>query len=282
MVTKNEINEIINESKHAEEFLKKRNLFDVDAENFAVNYNSKILKNFANSEITDTPFVTFSSCTHPFIANLKISDKEFLGWLENNSNCAINSHTVTIIPESKKRFDLDSITFNDDYNGYIHRYTEFIENGYVEQGFTFPLIYDMRQEKLSILDLCRTTGLFWAFLVFIKKYYNWMKFDQSLDVRLIVHNSNSLTLSGFGGKNEHGNNWPEPTGMWWDQPLPATYRPNLEIKKTINAKELSNVEIPKIAKEFSDRLANAYNFDFSRCYNHDGTFSFDNFTNYND
>lgn len=276
-----ELSELFNKNKNKKQFLKERNLLDENANDFAVCHNSNTLRNTGGKTVEENPtFVTFSACLVPLTKNLEIKNTKFFDWIEKNSNAQINDHSVNLIPKSKKIFDLDSITFNNDYNGRIFRYAEFIENGYVEHGFTFPLIYDI--DDRAVLDLCRTTGRFWAFLIFIKKYFDWQKFNQTLEIRLIVHNCKELTISGFGGKNENGQYFAEPTGQWWDYDYPSTHRQNIEILKSIKIAELTTKNITKNTKEFSDKLAHTFNLDSSRCYNHDGTFGFDKFNPQND
>lgn len=274
---------MIKENKDVEQFLKKRNLLDENANDFAVCHNSNTLRNTGGKTVEENPtFVTFSACPISLIKNLEIKNAKFVDLIEKNPNIQINNHSVNIIPNSKKIFDLDSITFNNDYNGKISRYAEFIENGYVEHGFTFPLIYDTQTSDRAVLHLCRTTGRFWAFLIFIKKYFDWQKFNQTLEIRLIVHNCKGLTISGFGGKNENGQSFADPTGEWWDRDYPSTHRQNIEILKSIKIAEFTTKNITKITKEFSDKLAHTFNLDSSKCYNHDGNFSFESFKYYND
>jgi len=284
LITKEEIKEIvsatINEKNITKDFLKQRNLLDVDSEDYLVNNNSNSITAPRN-DLENKPFVIFSSCPNPLLENLQVKNQEFQEWVDKNSTINLEEHSVILISKSKKNFDLGSITYNNDYNSRIGRYIEFFENGFVESGFGFPLIYGWKDER-TFLNLCRTTGLFWAFLLFIKKFYDLHKYDGNLDIRICVHNSQSLTLTGFGGKLENGNIWLDPSGDWYDTSTPSTHRQNLEIRKSISIEELISKNILKIAREFSNKLSNVYGLESSKCYDYDGSFNFKNFTSIND
>lgn len=276
------LDNLIEHNKKEDSFLLKRNLIDPDKEDFGINHNSKTLLDCHHKGDTKIhSFVTFSA--YPTESKkYEINDKKFHDWIKDNSTVNINEHVVQIIPDSKIHYDLDSITFNNDYNGIIRRYTEFVENGYLEQSFVFPLIWDSHKNDLIVLDLCRTTGLFWAFLIFIKNYYKYQKYLKNLEIRLIVHKSKELTLSGFGGTVDNNHFWTEPTGdSYYGEKLPSTHRDNIEIKKDVLIKDLTDIQIPIIAQNFSNKLSNGYDLEFAKCYNHDGTFNFKKFVGYN-
>lgn len=283
MLTKEEVNQIvnavINEKYPAEYFLNQRNLLDVNSKDFAITNNSNSLTN-PNDDLKDKPFVVFSSCPNPLLENVQIKNKEFQEWLEKNAQITLEKYPVKLVSDSKKLYDLESITYNNDYNSRINRYAEFFENGFVEMGFAFPLIHQWKKES-TYLNLCRTTGLFWTFLLFVKKFYDLQKFKKTIDVRICVHNSQDLELFGFGGNLKNGNYWANPPGDFYDTSI-STHRQNLQIKQTIPIQELTLKNITKFTKSFSDKLSNAFGLEFARCYNYDGSFNFKNFTAIND
>lgn len=274
------LDKLIDLNMKEDPFLLKRNLIDVDKDNFGKNHNSESILNYKGEPIQTQSFVSFSVYPDNDI-KFEINNKENLEWLKKNSRINLNGNSVPIIPNRKTHYDLDSVTFNNDFNARINRYTEFIENGYIEQGFARPLIWN-EHDGLIVLDLCRTTGLFWSFLIFIKNFYEWQKYTKNLEIRLVIHNSNLLTLSSFGGTTGDETKWADPHGQWYDFQSPSTYRKNIQIIKSVKIKELTEKNIPNLVRIFSDKLSNAYDIEFARCYNHDGTFNFEKFTYYDD
>lgn len=272
-----ELRNLIMPIDYYQKFLQKRNFCNENDENFGINHNSKLLRNYAGEKFKDdVPFVIFY-CMPKLDLEIDITSEKFKEWIDNNKITEIESHKITTIPY-KQKFDLDSITFNNDYNGQIGRYVEFVENGYVENGFTFPLIYDYNNDLPPALNLGRTTVTFWAFLMLCKNYYNFIKFKDGFEMAIIIHNAKNLALAGFNGKLPNNMIWSDPYKDRSGDDLPKTYRNNIILKKKLDSiSQLTDSNVKKIIRHFSDKLANGYGLEFSRSYNYDGSMPLEHF-----
>lgn len=269
------LRKLIEQSDNSRNFLQKRNLFDPNDDNFAKNHNSKLLHNYAGAQFeADPPFVLYCCLPDTNLA-LDINSTKFKEWFADNKVITVESHNINVIPNTKK-FDLDSITFNNNYNEKIDHYVEFLENGYVEQGYSFPLIYDYKKNLPPALDLGRTTSMLWAFLLLCKKYYEFAQIKTNFEILLVIRNSIDLSLTGFNGKLGDGRVWVDPYVKGGE--FSKTDRKHIIIKKKLKSiSELSDNYIKEMVRNFSDKVANCYNLEFSRSYNHDGSLNEENF-----
>jgi len=269
------------EKKDFEKFLEFRNLFNSESENFGLNHNSQKLNDETSSESEDkSPFVLFSSCPTDLI-EINVKDSNNIQWIKDNSNIKIKEYDIKYLKTPKEHFDIDSLILNDDFNGRVRQYIEFYENGFVEQGFAFPMIYGGRRDEPIGISLGRITMAFWCFLYFLKKYYSKTDFSGKIDLRIIIRNSDILSLTGFKGNTEGNRTW---IGIYDDNHnnnITETYHKNILTKKEVDLNSLSDSKIEEIVKLFSNKIANAYDLDFARCYNFDGTFSFENYVDFN-
>ncbi len=190
------------EKQDFEKFLEFRNLLDLESENFGLNHNSRRLHDDANSESKkDIPFVLFSACPTDLM-EIAVKDSNHIQWIKEHSTITIQDYEINYLKTSKEHFDVDSLILNDDFNGRIRQYVEYYENGFIEQGFTFPMIYGGGRDEPIGLSLGRITMAFWCFLYFFKKYYSKIKFSGNIDLRIIIRNSDVLSLTGFKGKTD--------------------------------------------------------------------------------
>lgn len=275
-------NNSTSEKQDFEKFLELKNLLDSESENCGLNHNSRKLHNDTNSESeNDVPFVLFS--TGPTdLMEIAVKDSNHIKWIKEQSIITIQDHEINYLKTSKEHFDVDSLILNDDYNDKIRQYIEFYENGFIEQGFVFPMIYGGRGDEPKGLSLGRITMAFWCFLYFLKKYYSKVEFSGNIDLRIIIRNSNVLSLTGFKGKTDReGITWQGIYDTNHSHNITETYHKNILIKKEIDLKALSDSKIEKTVKLFSNKIANAYDLDSAKCYNFDGTFSFENYVNFN-
>ncbi|EGP93268.1 hypothetical protein [Nitrosarchaeum koreense] len=269
------------EKKPFEQFLEFRHLFNPESEDFGLNHNSENLHDETNSESkAKVPFVLFSSCPTDLM-EINVKDSSHIQWIKENSNITIQEYEINYLRVSKTHFDIDSLILNDDFNDRVRQYVEFYENGFIEQGFAFPMIYGNRKDDPYGVSLGRITIAFWCFLYFLKKYYTKLGFSGNIDLRIIVRNSDVLSLTGFKGKINENRIW---GGIYDDSSnhnVTKTYHRNILIKKEVSLNGLTDYKIEEIVKLFSNKIANAYDLDFARCYNFDGTFSFENYVDYN-
>lgn len=271
------------EKSEFEKFLTSRNLIDPNSDNFGLTHNSRNLHNHAGSQHEENPpFVLFSSCPGDLMEDIKVKTSEHIQWVKENGRIKIQDYDIHYLKLSSEHYDIDSLILNDDYDGHIKQFIEFNENGFVEQGYSYPMIYSGPRDSPPGLNLGRITIAFWCFLYFLKKYYSQMNFSKKIDIRIAVRNSDILTLTGFKGKTERdGIIWMGAYDSNRSHNFTNTHHKNILIKKEIDLELLSDSKIAEIVKLFSNKIANAYDLDFAKCFNHDGTFSFENYVGFN-
>ena len=270
-------------------FLKKRKLYDAESTNFAENEHVGLLKTQVEDELAPNgkSIVFFSACPKILKDMVDVNSKVFTDWLEQHQTIKIQDHSSKFL-KGDKTISLDQLTYYYDHSGQgdIYSYIDFMKNGFFEQGITRWIIHsDATQKgKFVLLNLCFLTGAYWAFLIFCKKYYEKIRYEEEFDVFLSIRNSKDLTLMGFGGKIKKDNGeskWAEPYDHWWDSKLPQTKLLNISLRlESITTKDLSDDFIEKQVRKISERISNAYGLSSSMCYNFDGTFNFGLFSYY--
>lgn len=270
----------IKSEQPSENFLIKRNLLDETSSNFGMNANSEKLKtSIKDLDGKEKPFVLFSACPKFLLKELPLMSKEYADWLNTKGIITIKGNDTLFLRGHTRKPDLDLITYEFE-NNYekIMRYLELNQNGFVEQGITNPLIYDDRYKndsRISVLNLFSLTGAFWAFVVFCKQYYDFIKFNDDVDIRLSIHNAKDLTLMGFGGKTGNMEHiWTEPNSTWWNEEPPQTTRQNIALAISATIDELTEDYIENKVHEISNKISHAYGLDFAMCYDFDGNFNF--------
>lgn len=267
----------------SDEFFDSRSMKDISSLGFGNNISSTKLYNSVENFIPSKPMVLFSISPKFLLEGIKITSPEFKDWLFQYDTIEIKNHKTVLLPSHTPEVRLGSTTYYNDVGGKITKYLELQENGFIEQGFTNPLIYGVHEGEFKhpILHICWTTGAFWAFVTFCKKYYDHINYTGELEIRLSISNSDKLTLIGFGGTIK-AEKWAEPFhSFWWNRPIPRTDYPHIMLKKGILSKDiLSETFIEALVHDFSDKIANAYGLEFAMCYNEDDSFNFEMFSHY--
>lgn len=269
------ITSIESTSETSEKFFQKRNLFDKQSSDFGKNVNSEKLKNNITCLDKSTkPILLFSSCPVNLLDDVPVTSKEFENWLEQFRTISLKNQKLVFLKGFKK-IGLDQISYFYDNPNEYSRYLEFISNGFIEQGFTNPIIRQGRTgelEKTVFLHLCWLTGAFWAFLLFCKQHYDHIHYDGDIEIIMSVRDAKDLLLMGFGGTIDDRRRWAEPwESSWYGYEKSRTDETNLKISKKTNLKMLDDGKIEKITREFSDKIANAYGLESALCYNADGS-----------
>jgi len=264
----------------SEKFLIKRNLLDETSSDFGSNANSEKLKtSIKDLEGKDKPFVLFSACPKFLLKELPLMSKKYSDWLDTKGIIKIKGNDALFLRGHTRRPDLDLITYEFKNNSEkIMRYLELNQNGFVEQGITNPVIYSDHYKNglgISVLNLFSLTGAFWAFVVFCKQYYDFIRFNGDVDIQLSIHNAKDLILMGFGGKTGNTENiWTEPNSTWWNEEPPHTTRENIALTISAKIDKLTDDYIENKVREISNKLSNAYGLESAMCYDFDGNFNF--------
>ena len=254
-------------SVESTEFLQRRNMLDGAASNFCVNPNSAKIKNsIMNPKITAHPVVMFSSCPKKLLDDIPITSQQYSQWSKAFSNIPVSRIQVGFL-QGEPKIELGKITYYYYYNSHdsFTRYVEIHSNGFVEQGYTHPLIKTPEHDSLDAkarLHSCWTAGTFWAFLVFCNKHYLRHNYVDEIDIFLSIRDAQALTLGGFGSTRTQSQRGYDRT--------PHIAQQHLQIKKEIKAEELSENRIEEIIREFTDKIANAYGLESALYDNQDG------------
>jgi hypothetical protein len=207
----------------AEGFLRKRNLLDPGSQSFALSSYSVELYDYSsftkpgeNNNIK--PFILFSACPKILEKDIEVNSKEVSAWIQSNEYVLINNkqNKAPFLRQATKKLDLDSIVFRSTL-GYsnVVNYLELQQNGFVEQGLTYPIIRSVKinnNSDVPILHLSWLTGAWWTFLTFCRDYYEYVKLDGEIEFFLSIHNSRALALIGFNGVvDDKGSRWIDPT-----------------------------------------------------------------------
>ncbi len=230
-------------------FLKKRKLQDTDSTDFLENEHVGLLKTRVDDDLEKNgkSIVAFSACPKILKDMVDVNSTEFTNWLDQHQTIKIQDQSSKFL-KGDKTFSLDQLTYYDDYTGQgdIYSYVDFMKNGFFEQGITSRIVHsDSTQKgKFALLNLCFLTGAYWVFLIFCKKYYDKIRYEDKFDVFLSIRNSKDLTLIGFGGiikEGEGGGKWAEPYDHWWYSKLPVTKLLNISLKlESITTNDLTN------------------------------------------
>lgn len=260
-------------------FPKMRNL-DPTSSNFLQNQNSDRLENImAKSARSSNPLVLFFSCPVRLLNDVNITSSEYRSWLKNFQKISVEGIDIPFYGHNEK-IGFEKMTY---YNGDANKFSNYLEicsNGFIEQGFTQPLLYQYSGEH-PVLHSCWLAGAFCAFLTFCGKHYAKFEYEDEIDICLSIRDAQELALVGFGGKNENGNTWADPYGHDWGDSVPSTDEPNLQMPLRLQVSDLSEERIKAITRVFSDKIANAYGLDFALCYNYDTTLNRDLLGAYN-
>lgn len=261
-------------NKTFQTFLQKRYLLDENSSHFGINPNSeKLQSRFPYLADAEQPFVLFSASPTNLLDDIPVNSNVFEEWLEKFRTIELQDSRL-VFHKGFKKIGLGTVSYFYNHPSEYSRYLEFNSNGFVEQGFTDPLIYPFTGSELPnaiLLHLCWTSGAFLAFLLFYRKYCEYIAYDGEFDISLSIRNANLLTLMGFGGSTDNNTTWSEPWTLDWDSSKPKTEKTNIQIKKHLNSNSLTDKKIKELTREFSDKIANAYGLEFALCYNHNGS-----------
>ncbi len=271
--------------KDSDVFLINRGIGDPESPSFGSN---KIIEKISTRveqelEVDGKSHVLFSVCPHHLIERIDITSSALKDWIKDHVDVQLESLRTPCVPR-KRKIGLDNIVYYDDPTGEekFYKYLEINRNGFIEQGFTVPLIWSWKytDKNLAWLQLCFLTGAFWAFLKFCKNLFDHLQFEEKFDVFLSITNSQNLVLRGFGGTTRRGV-WAEPESIYGEGKFPTTEIKNIGLTiPSITKDSLTDDYIKKQARMMSDRISNAYGIETSRCYNLDGSFNFKLFQDY--
>lgn len=266
-----------------EAFLRKRKLWDEEAPDFGSHMLSRTL---CNARIMDArlpvPYLLFSVMpTDLTDMRLDANSDDTLQWLKSNANGYPPMSQVPLYRAIRHTPDIDGIAF-------IHetrrsgvpthqrtlRYTEFLDSGMFESGFSVP-VFTARKVKggptLKVASLAGSVGYFWAILEFSRGFYRRFGYFGEVMAQVSATNVQGYALGGFGQKNS-GEKWVEPYSERYEDP-PVCRRKNFKLVARCVPVALEPGEISEKAFWLAQQISRAFGLTQVRCFDDDGTFN---------
>ena len=277
------------------EWLKDRNLYDLESDQFAINKNAKKLHDrtqFENNEITNQTSLdegqkivnknNISETKHIISFTFKpkessdgivdLFSSKFEKWLNENKKYIFHTKKCSYHRPSALRPSLREMisvyhknNLSQQY-GMFDAYISMKDNAEIEFGCCYDLIW--KDDEINLLHLGRITTSIFLFLNFIKEFNKFFHLENSGQVCICIKNSDDLTLHGFGGSIDDGMKWAEPnSSSWTGSPLPISDLHNIRVMENFEPEKITDLTF-----DLSRHIANAFGLSFPLCYNHDKTF----------
>lgn len=182
-------------------FLIKRNLFNENDEDFGLTNISKQIKTEEFTAEIAVPQPLFLASFIPKYLNQdvsKVQKRDFVNWLEQNSRGYPPIPNYSVISTTKKEYSLDGVTFRS-YNQ--SSYFDFLNNGFFEVGLCDSLFcnFEEKWEKQLVycLHITFTAGYIINLLHFMKKFYEYINYDDEVILQLSFRNVLNFHIEGF-------------------------------------------------------------------------------------
>ena len=258
----------------ARHLLKGRNILSASSYNFAVNEYYRHL----HSPLPDDekPAVLFTACPNDLVGNADVTAPEFVEWVEATTSVEVDGRQVRV-PGLEPHVDIGRLLAIDQSprapsGRNILTYREFQSNGLFEFG-TSHLFFDRNGRGNMEMHLCHMVGEFWSFLAQARLFYRRTGLDFPFTAFASVKNSDRLRLGNYGDEVlRRLSRRSVPSGRY----SPVTHRRNIPFWHAFGPdREATDEEIALAAKEMAKQVCNAYGETIPRCYNKDGSFSWD-------
>lgn len=235
------------------EFLEKRNLLNESNQNFGLNQGSRLVatETFKKDTGIEQPLFLISFIPK-FPNEQKIASQkpEFVNWLEINSRGYEPIPNFSIFSTYKKEFNLHGLTCRS-YNGLS--YIEFQNNGYIETGLCDSVFWIWKPQGNSghILTLHITwcIGYFISMLNFVKKYYDYLNYDDEIVVQLSFKNVLNCIIVGMN-QSKGRREW-QP---FFNEIPKNKAHENFKIVQKIIPSNLDELRIVEIAKDCAEKI----------------------------
>ena len=255
-------------------FLQGRNVLSASPDNFAVNEYFRHL----HSPLPDDekPAALFMACPNDLDGNADVTAPEFVEWVKATASVEVDGRQVRV-PGLEPHVDIGMLLAIDQSprapsNRNVLTYREFQSNGFFEFG-TSHLFFDRNNRGNMEMHLCYMVGEFWSFLAQARLFYRKTGLDSPFTAFVSIKNSDRLSLGNYGDEVLR---LPSRRSVPSDRYSPVTHRKNIPFWHAFGpACEATDEEIARAAKEMAKQVCNAYGETIPRCYNEDGSFSWD-------
>ena len=253
-------------------FLEGRNILSVKTSNFAVNEQFPHLHSPLSDD--EKPVVLFTACPHDLRNNVDVTAPEFVEWVGATTGVTVDGRQ-TRVQGLDPNVDIGRLLAIDEHPSAhprirVRAYREFLSTGFFEFGTSY-LFFDRNKRGQIEMHLCYIVGEFWSFLVQARLFYRKTGLDLPFSVFASIKNSDRLRLGNYGNEvmrpSQYGRSSSNPRA-------PSTHHKNILLHYPFkSAREASDGEIARAARDAAKRVCNAYGETTPRCYNEDGSFS---------
>lgn len=257
-------------NKKVNELLKDRNILSAESDNFAQNRNFRHL----HSPLPDEkkPVALFTSCPHDLEGDADVASQEFKEWVESTTRVKVDGREVRVLGLGA-RVNI-GILMATEWHPDLHAfnralaYREFQSSGFFEFG-TSHLFFDVNQKGKMEIHLCYLVGEFWSFLAQARLFYQRAGLDFPFSAYLSIRGTNRLHLGNYGDEALQSRPPPESS-------IPPSFRRNISLRYDFrSARGATDGELARAAKKAAQEVCNAYGETTPKCYDPDGSFSWD-------
>jgi len=243
-------------------FLKKKNLSEVESPDFGINQNSRQLFCEVKPLLSrPTPFVIFSLFPkYPNEEKISLPFNEFSSWLLKNDKGYSPCPNISIF-NGHYEYDLliDGVVFKNKIGKEISSYFEVLHNGYAEAGLSHSFIQVNQDQHTAngIVSLTPIIAYEMLFLGFARTFYDFAKnYDEVL---LQVSFVNTLGFSTDGHNDKYR------SGLYGSSSINKQHN-NFKLTYPFNPKTLTDELIVQIAKHHSEKISRAFGIEQDVCF----------------
>lgn len=257
-------------AKEADALLKSRNILPHTSADFAINEHFSSLRSPRHGD--KKPIILFTSCPHDLGGDADVTAREFDEWVRSTSSVKVDGQDVRVLG-AKTAVDIKKLVAVEPHPGpssagAVLAYREFQSSGFFEFGTAYLFIDKNRGGEME-MGLCYLIGEFWGFLAQARLFYQRTGLDFPLSAYLSVRNCNRLHLGNYG--DEALQSGPPPGSS-----IPPTQRGNISLRYDFkSSRDATDEEIARAARKAAKEICNAYGETTPKCYDPDGSFSWD-------
>jgi len=271
--THNQIKEMFESSRRRydeyQDFLHRKHIFDEEDPNFGLNINSKSLyyefPEYLEIHGLSNPLLLFSIIPKfPNEERITQTFPELKQWLgENSRGFEPDKQKQIFFPNGGYDLKMDGIVFKNYSGDRIRSYFEILNNGYIEVGFLSSVFSrDKVDDKLfPCMMLTDIIGFELQLLGFSKKFFDFIKYFDDVEIRLCFVNVLDYKLEGFRGDNDFNYKRNDRRNK---------HHKNLIISHRFNPNTVTDEEILMIGKTFSEKICRGFGLERDYCFNDKG------------
>lgn len=247
------------------DFMKKRNIFDEDSQEFGLNRNSiKLYSDVPEKTGLPKPLLLFSLIPkYPKEEKINLSVSEFKSWLERNSKGYAPYPSMALFYVGYDNdLKLDGIVIKKTINEDTTSYFEILNNGFVEAGLsssvTFPF-ENLDKKQMVAISLTQIIGYEMLLLGFARNFYELAKYYDDVLLQLSFVNVLNYKLYGFNQKYSN-------TSRFERNDISNKQHNNFKLNFRFNPKTLTDNDILEIAKLHSEKICRVFGLELDYCF----------------